>query len=505
MTMVGGGGSDNSAQLLDFVLTLKKNKRDRQHQEALTYLNSLHPGEKLGLIGAKMFERATGVKGDPNRVLSEETFAHKSDQNDLASLIGMSPDLQVGLAQNRVLNYATGTSGPQSIPSYKSGVQAAETTGKLKADVAAVGAQSFAVAPPAEKVAIAQRQTFGETGKQTIAQEGTAQATNVQETAKGKVLEAQGQVATDFYKDPANSAFGQMLTKNKLDPVATAQAFASGQGALITGMQEIQKERIQQAGETQRTGMVVAGELAKQLNQGRIDVAKDFSTKTGVPVRTSLAIEDAIETGHNPFAIVMKEPDGTVHQVPGETVQAWLKAKELAYKGYVREQVAKNNPQVEYLKQLAENAQKFGLTDPVLMTALNTAYGKALAAMITEGESGHPRPMEPGPDQEAWDKQRQMHFHAFGMIGKSAIHMFGLGGNVTTTEPAGMDTSNVAVPTKTSNMGTVGNRTPGQSGTANMGTVGSQAPAGPGFQNPDAAKAIGNVLGGLQDSTLIKR
>lgn len=509
MTMVGGGGSDNSAQLLEFIMNLKQKQREVQHNKALALLNSMHPGETLGSIpGAlKAWKTATGVEGDPSRAVSEETMAHLMDKNEIKTLLGMTPEAQVALATSSIINKNTGRTGTPSLPSFQSDVKAEATTARLKSDVATVGADSFAKAPPAEKVAISQRQTFGETGKQTLAQEGTAQATSVQETAKGQVATAQGKIATEFYTDPANSAFGKMLTENHQDPMAVAEAFATGQGSIITGMQQLQQERISQAGQTERAKIQVAGELTKQFNQGRIDTAKVFSDKTGIPIQTTLSIESSVESGQNPFEIVIgKDGAGQPIKVNPDYVQSWLKAKQLGFEGYIREQVNKNNPQLDLLKTLIENGQKFA-ADPKKLTAYNTLATHNMAEVVTERELGMPRPDIPGEAQDLWDKRAQENYNTFGLIGKDPEHWWG-GGNMKTTDPISFRQKYPVGPPPMPALDPAsnkGNQAPGTP--ANYGTVGAKPDSigGPKFVNKDAAKAIGNVLSGLQDSTLIKR
>lgn len=488
MTMVGGG-SDDSAAMLQFIIGLKERRKALEHEKAVTLLNQLKPGETLGSIpGAmKAWKTATGIEADPNRVISEETFAHLMDQHDVKTVLGMSPDLQTAMAQNRVLNAATGTAGPQTQQSYRTGLRTTETAARVQDTIAATAEQSLAKATPAVRQAIAERKAFGETGAQTVALQTEAQAQARTAEATAKVTEAQAKVVADFYADPDNSNFGQMLEKQGINATAAAQAFATGQGTLMTGILQLKGTAMEQAGQTLRTRIQVQGEIDKQLNQGRIDTAKEFNKLSGVPLETTLAIEHAMETGQNPFTLNVGT-DKQPQQINPEYVHMYVKAKQLGYAGYIREQANKNNPQIELVKQMTENAKTFA-KDPKLITAYNTFAMQNYAVVITEGELGIKRPDAPGELQDTWDRQMQLNYNNLAVPGKGAETFLGLDWlNKDDTKaakaPAGMRTDRPV-------------KAPGDTTAVNDST--------PMFQDPDAAKAVRTMIGWSSDSTLTKR
>lgn len=487
-TSLVGGSSDDGLALLQFITQMKQQKQEVEHKKALTLLNTLRPGETLASVpGAlKAFKTATGIEGDPNRILSEETLAHLMDQHDVKTVLGMPTSLQVALSQNRVLNQATGTTGPQTIESYKTGQRTAGTKARIQDTIAATTEQSLGKMSPAQRKAVSERIGLGETAATTVANEETAVAQGKSETAKAKVTDEQAKVVEEFYKDPDNSNFGKLLEKHGINATAAAQAFASGQGTLMTGVLSIEQEKISQAGQTQRKGMEIQGELTKALNQGRIDAAKKFNELTGIPVMTTLAIENAIETGANPFDL----------KVPKEHVHAYIKAKQLGMAGYMREQAEKNNPKLKLLGQLTENAKTFA-KDPKLMTAYNTLAGQTIAETVTEGELGMPRPDTPGELQDLWDERVRFNYNTFGMVGKDTRSFLGM---------------DWAWPDKVNSDSTVSFRAthsvtkPKKPGAQPAGFPDStETDSVAKFQSPDAAKAVSQMTGWLQDSTLIKR
>lgn len=494
MTVIGGDQAANSLQMLQFITQLDEQKKKEQHDKALALLNSMHPGETLGSIpGAlKAYKTATGIEGDPNRVLSEETMSHLLEKTGAGAILGMSPELQKALAVTRVLNASTGTTGPQTEESYKSTAVANEASAGAQAIARTAAAKSLAAAPPATQAAVGQRQIFGETGATTV-------ATEKKTVAEANVTAAQAKVVEEFYGDPENSNLGKYLTTNGIDPKAAAQAFASGQGSLLTGIIDMKQAIAVAKEETKRTGMTIQGKLMEDLNKGRIDSMQKFSETTGIPLRTGLAIENAIETGHNPLQ-PYKTEDGQTYSVDPMQVQAYLKAKQLGYTSYIREQVAKNNPHLTLLKTLSENGQKFK-SDPKLLTAYNTIAAADEAQVVTEGEMGMPRPTEAGELQDVWDKQFILNYHNMGMISKDPSSFLGIdimsADPVNTQLPAGLRTDR--------GVNLKGGKKPAEPSGTQASAVDSGTGAVVNMQNPDAAKALQAVVGWGQDSTLIKR
>lgn len=499
MTVIGGDQAANSLQMLQFITQLDEQKKKEQHDKALALLNSMHPGETLGSIpGAlKAYKTATGIEGDPNRVLSEETMSHLLEKTGAGAILGMSPELQKAMAVTRVLTQVTGEPGAHTVESYQAESSVKKSTAQAQAVARGAAAKSIAAAPPATQAAVGERQVFGETGATTVATEKRTVAESAEAVAKAGVTEAQAKIVQEFYSNPENSNLGTYLSKNGIDPRAAAQAFAAGEGSLLTGIIDMRQAIATAKEATKRTGMEIQGRLEEALNKGRIDSMSKFSESTGIPLRTGLAIENAIETGHNPMQ-PYKTEDGQTYSVDPMQVQAYLKAKQLGYTSYIREQVAKNNPHLDLLKNLSENGPRFK-SDPKLLTAYNTIAAADEAQVVTEGEMGMPRPTEAGELQDVWDKQFILNYHNMGMISKDPRDFLGIdplsADTVKTQLPAGLRTDRpVSLKGK-----------PAEPSGTQASAVDSGTGAVVNMQNPDAAKALQAVVGWGQDSTLIKR
>jgi hypothetical protein len=256
-----------------------------------------------------------------------------------------------------------------------------------------------------------------------------------------------------------------MLSENGLDPVAVTQAFASGQEGLLNGVLQVKIAEMNNVADAK-----------DKVEDARIEVAKQIAIRTGgaLPVRTQLALENALESGTDVFAA----------GVPSETVHLWLKQRELSAGAQLRTAIATENPQAKLLEGLLKNMKDFTNLDQ--MGAANTVAAQLAAAVITEQEFG-PRPGPDLPDQRAfWDERARANFAQLGIIGKRVDSFMGIGflnpDETDVTQPPGW-----TVPQNAAD--TTGTASPG---TPKPVTTDSTSPK---FHAPDAANAVSAIIG----------
>jgi hypothetical protein len=396
-------------------------------------------------------------------------------------LNNLSPQQREGMAANRILNTTTGETGVQTPESFGNRQRTATATTATQARVAEAGQEKVEGTPIEQLGAAGERAALGQTATETRAGE-----------ARAGTVESYQDYAKRFLADPTNSAWGKMLTSIGLDPQGVTEAFATGQDAVLGGVIELKKVR-------QQTGESIEEYLAKR----RIDSAKVMSERLGnrVPIRTILTLEQAVETGQNPFSI----------GVSGQDVALWLKAREIGSGAYLREQISKENPNAKLLEQMVKSMKDFSSTDQ--LNTVNNAAAWIAAQTLTEGDLG-PRPTPESPeDNEAlelrqiWDERARYHYSTLGIIGKSVDKILGIPGtdilnpdDYTSTQLPGFLQG---TPADTTGTGRPGAQPADGSATTTPGAPG--APKSPMFQDPGAAAAVQGILNMSKDSSLFRR
>lgn len=464
MPMIGGG-DDTTAMLLRFISERNATRRD----QAINLINSLKPGETLaslgpGNTGVKAFKRATGAKADPNRVVKPHTAETLMDEEQVLALAGLSPGIKKGLAINQIINKAQSTSGRQTEAGFEAtGREQTAVTG-ARATVAEAGQRSIESKAPAELAAAGETMALGETA-------GTSRAKDV----AAKTSEMTNTYAQGFLADPANTEWGAMLKEAGLDPIGVTQAFATGQESALSGILHIKAIEATNA-----------GDLTNKLEEARIRVAEAIAKETGnrLPVRTQLVLENAVESGNNPFEA----------GVDPQTVGLWITSRELQIGGVLRTALAKENPQAKLVEQMLANLKNFG--DVNQLSAANNVAATLTAQLLTELDMG-PRP---GPDdlerQKVWDTRAKYHFGTLGLIGKTPGTLFGKDLGPFTQDQVGT-VQNPAFMQGTAVDTTSGTTTPA----GPTGRTGASKNGAPTFMDPSAAAAVGGALNMGRDST----
>lgn len=451
-------------QLTGMLLQLMQARKARQDTQAANLINTLQPGETLASLGPgalKAFKRVTGQNADPNRVLKPLTVDDVLSTAGVSAFQGLTAEQKKAQGQNVLLNKVVGTTGVKTQAQYEDQRATGEAAARGQRRVVEAGATRLAATPEPQLAAAGEKQILGE---------GT-QVTRTEE-AKAKTGEQYNEYANTFLKDPANSAWGQTLTKAGLDPTAVTQAFATGQDSVLGGILQIK------AIEAKSTG-----ELTEYLQKARIDAAKKLEEDTGgaIPIRTSLMLQQAVESGQNPFEV----------GADSKTVSLWLKSKELVYSGYIRKAINTDNPQAQLLGNLLANMKNFPNLDQ--MNAANTVAAQTAAQLLTETQLG-PRPGVDQPEYRAeWDKQARANYSTLGIIGKRIDTFLGmdkLNADATdiTQQP---DFMLPQVPVDT---------TGGRGGPDSTGA----RPKGPQFYDQSAASAVQGALNMGRDSSNVR-
>lgn len=387
------GGNDQTVwQLMQLINQINERKRE----QGAALLNTLQPGQAVASLpgGERAYRRVTGAKAMPGQVLRPQTIENLTNTERVSAWQGMPDPLRRAAADNMNLNQATSTTGVKTQEQYEAQRGEVTTAARAQQLTTEAGAERLAARPRAELGAVGERRILGETPTEAKVGERLVEV-------KGEQAETASQYnkyAQDFLADPANTVWGKMLSEAGLDPKGVTQAFATGQDAVLGGFMTLRA----QTASSRAT-------IEEEIQKARIRAAEKLQGDTGgaLPIRSTLAIENSIESGESPF-----ESSG----VPAQQVHMYMKARELQYSGYLRTAVANNNPQAKLLEKYLENMKNFPNTDQ--MNAANTSAAMLAATIMTEGDLG-PRPGPEQPEQQAaWDKQAQYHYHTLGIIGK---------------------------------------------------------------------------------------